>query len=147
MRATLQRAIDDLERDVDMMTSSEVQALRSDVERLVGRLRQAWAAADWVRLARLRVHAVGIDFDGLAHAEQLLAALAYEAEIRTNLVTKVAEAGLTLRVPATLDLDLPQHPNREGVSEAVIEAAKDMSDREARRVRLTKRREPDQHAR
>lgn len=147
VRSTFERAVAEAEREVDALTSSKVEVLRRDVEQLSERLRMAWADADWVRLARLRIMAAGIDFDALAQAPQLLAALEDEAAGRAALTAKAAEAGLALRVPEPLDLEVPLNPNRDRVREAMAEHRHLLADRELHRARATTRREPDRHAR
>ena len=146
-RPVLERAIVEAERDVDAMTSAEAERLRDDAEQFMRRLRKAWASADWTRLALLRIKAVGVDLHDLAHAPQLTDALNNEAQVRAAFAAAAKEAGLAVRVPPVLELDLPDHPNRDNIAEAMREKREFLAEREARRVKPTVRREPDRHAR
>lgn len=146
-RPVLERAIAEAERDVDAMTSGEVERLRIEAEQLMQRLRKAWADTDWIRLALLRIQAVGVNLDDLAHTAQMATALDSEAQGRATFAAAVADVGLAVRVPPVLTLDLPDHPNKEQIAQAMQENRDFLAEREARRAKPTVRREPDRHAR
>src|SRR4051812_20252771 len=79
-RGAVERALAAAERDIDIMSSPELDELRAEVSDLMRRLRDAWNAADGWRAKRARLAAGGIDLAALQQVGRFDRALSAEAE-------------------------------------------------------------------
>lgn len=134
-RATTELALVAAARDRDVVTSLELESIRSQAEAVVAQMRQTWHSIDWIRVLVGRILPVGIELRtdaSIRGGQRLMALLAEEEEARAEVGQRLAEAGINwFEPPRPALIDRKPHPNRDELKRIMDDAVADWRQREA----------------